>query len=97
MRTYGPDYKLIFVGDASMSPYEVSQPGGSVEHWNDEAGSVWLQRLCAHYRRSAWLNPVNAGHWPHAMSIGMIRQLIQGRMFPPTLSGLDEMTKELGR
>jgi uncharacterized protein with von Willebrand factor type A (vWA) domain len=97
MRTYGPDYKLIFVGDASMSPYEVSQPGGSVEHWNDEAGAIWLKRLCEHYRRSAWLNPVESSHWPHSMSVGMIRQIMEGRMFPMTLSGLDEMTKELGR
>jgi uncharacterized protein len=97
MRTYGPDYKLIFVGDASMSPYEVSHPGGSVEHWNDEAGAVWMQRLSGHYRRSAWLNPRPQHEWSHATSITMLRNLMEGRMFPLTLGGLDEMARELSR
>ncbi len=97
LRTYGPDYKLIFVGDASMSPYEVTQPGGSVEHWNEEAGSVWLQRLTGHYRRSAWLNPVETRRWEHSMSVGMLRHVMAGRMFPMTLGGIEEMTRELAR
>ncbi len=97
LRTYGPDYKLIFVGDASMSPYEISHPGGSVEHWNEEAGSVWLQRLTGHYRRSAWLNPVETRRWEHSMSVGMLRHLMAGRMFPMTLGGIEEMTRELAR
>ena len=97
LRTYGPDYKLIMVGDATMSPYEIVQPGGSVEHMNPEAGSVWLQRLTSHYRRSAWLNPQSQRSWGHNQSIGMVRQLMEGRMFPLTLAGLDEMTRELSR
>jgi len=97
LRTYGPDYKLIMVGDATMSPYEIVQPGGSVEHMNPEAGAVWLERLTSHYRRSAWLNPQSQRSWGHSQSIGMVRQLMEGRMFPLTLAGLDEMTRELSR
>ena len=97
MRKYGPDYKAIFVGDASMSPYEVSHPGGSVEHWNEEPGAVWLQRLTSHFRRHAWLNPRPRNAWDHAMSISMIRKSIENRMFPLTLGGIDEMAKELNR
>jgi hypothetical protein len=97
LRTYGPDYKLILVGDASMSPYEVTQPGGSVEHWNEEAGGVWLQRLTGHYRRSAWLNPLDPRRWGHSLSVAMLRQLMAGRMFPMTLAGIEEMTRELAK
>jgi uncharacterized protein with von Willebrand factor type A (vWA) domain len=97
MRTYGPDYKLIFVGDAAMSPYEITMPGGSVEHWNEEAGSVWMQRLTGHYRRSAWLNPSPARSWGHTQSTTLLRQLMEGRMFPLSLEGLDAMTWELSR
>jgi uncharacterized protein len=97
LRTYGPDYRLIFVGDASMSPYEITHPGGSVEHWNGEAGDVWLGRLTAHYRRAAWLNPAPEDTWRYMPSIGMVRQLMEGRMYPLSLSGLDEMTRELSR
>ena len=97
LRTYGPDYKLVLVGDATMSPYEIVQPGGSVEHMNPEAGAVWLERLTSHYRRSAWLNPQSQRSWGHSQSIGMVRQLMEGRMFPLTLAGLDEMTRELSR
>ena len=97
MRKYGPDYKLIFVGDATMSPYEVSHAGGSVEHFNDEAGAVWLQRLTGHYRRSAWINPQPANNWGHVSSLSMIRHLMENRMFGLTLSGLDDMAKELSR
>ncbi len=97
LRTYGPDYKLIFVGDASMSPYEILMQGGSVEHWNDEAGNVWLHRLTSHYRRSAWLNPTPEKSWHYTQSIGVIRQALENRMFPLTLAGLEAMTKELSR
>jgi hypothetical protein len=90
MRTYGVDYKLILVGDASMSPYEITQPGGSVEHWNAEAGSVWLQRLLKHYPKFAWINPVPQAHWRRTASIEMTRDLVEGRMYPLTLAGLDE-------
>jgi uncharacterized protein with von Willebrand factor type A (vWA) domain len=97
MRTYGPDWKLILVGDATMSPYEISHAGGSVEHFNDEAGSVWVQRLTKHFRRSAWLNPQPERNWGHVGSLGMMKHLMEGRMFPLTLGGLDEMAKELGK
>jgi uncharacterized protein with von Willebrand factor type A (vWA) domain len=80
-----------------MSPYEVSHAGGSVEHWNAESGALWLERLTSHYRRAAWLNPQTQRAWGHAQSISMIRQLMEGRMFPLTLAGLDEMTRELSR
>ncbi len=89
LRTYPADYKLIFVGDATMSPYEIDQPGGGVEHWNAEAGSVWLGRLTARYPRFAWLNPQPQHSWAHTRSIERLRDLLQGRMYPLTLAGLD--------
>ncbi|MBV9117998.1 MAG: VWA domain-containing protein, partial [Acetobacteraceae bacterium] len=97
LRTYGPDYRLVFVGDAAMSPYEIMMAGGSVEHWNAESGRVWLDRLTSHYRRAAWLNPTPENTWEFVQSIGITRQLMEGRMFPLTLAGLDEMTRELSR
>ena len=97
MRTYGPEYRAIFVGDATMSPYEIAMPGGSVEHWNDEAGSVWLNRMTAHWRRAAWLNPSPAPEWGYTQSIAMVRQLVENRMFPLTVAGLDDMARELTR
>ncbi len=97
LRTYGRDYKLVFVGDASMSPYEIIHAGGSVEHWNEEPGRVWLERLTGHFRRSAWLNPVPQDHWGHARSIGLVSDLMEGRMFPLTIRGLDDMARELVR
>ena len=90
IRTYGPDYRLIFVGDASMSPYEIMQPGGSIEHWNDEAGAVWLQRLTARFQRHVWLNPEPEDRWDYTQSIGITRQLVGLRMYPLTLAGLDQ-------
>ncbi|MDH4008101.1 MAG: VWA domain-containing protein [Desulfuromonadales bacterium] len=89
INTYGPDYKLIFVGDAAMSPYEISMTGGSVEHFNDEPGYVWAQRLLGAYRDAIWLNPAPQGWWAFTQSTGMIRQLMDGRMFPLTLEGLE--------
>ncbi len=97
LRTYGPDYKLIFVGDATMSPYEVIQPGGSVEHWNEEAGAAWITRLTQHFRSAAWLNPAREDYWPYTHSIVLLRDLMAQRMFPLTLTGLDNMTRELSR
>ena len=97
IRTYGPDYRAIFVGDATMSPYEIAQPGGSVEHWNPEAGSVWLSRILAQWPRSAWLNPVRTPEWPRVQSIAMIRQIMEDRMYPLTPAGLDQMAKTLSR
>lgn len=97
IHTYGPDYKLVFVGDASMSPYEVARPGGSVEHWNEEAGAVWLERLLATWHHAVWLNPLTEAHWHYTPSIQMIRQLLGERMFPLTLDGLDRAMRCLTR
>jgi len=97
LRTYGPDWKLILVGDASMSPYEIREPGGSVEHWNEEPGTVWMRRLTDHFRRSAWLNPVQEGMWDFTMSIRMMQTLMEERMFPLTVDGIEAMTRELSR
>ena len=98
IHTYGPDYKLIFVGDASMSPYEVARPGGSVEHWNEEAGAVWLQRLVDTWPRAAWLNPLAEEYWGYTPSIGMIREVIgNDRMFPLTLDGLERAMRSLSK
>lgn len=96
IHTYGPDYKLVFVGDAAMSPYEIVQPGGSVEHWNEEAGIVWLERLLAHYKHAIWLNPTQERFWGYTQSIQMLRQALGGRMYPLTLEGLDAGMRELG-
>src|ERR1700734_3104513 len=90
IRPYGPDYKLILVGDATMSPYEITEAGGSVEHWNAEAGSVWLQRLITHFRKFAWINPQPQSRWRHTGSIEITRELLEGRMYPLTLAGLDD-------
>ncbi len=97
IRTFGRDYKLIFVGDATMSPYEIVYPGGSVEHWNEEAGAVWIGRLLEHFRHSIWLNPEPERRWPHTPSIRIARELMGERMFPLTLNGLDEGIKALKR
>ncbi|MDX2263958.1 MAG: VWA domain-containing protein [Hyphomicrobiales bacterium] len=97
LRTYGPDYKLIFVGDASMSPYEIALPGGSVEHWNDEPGEVWLSRLVETYKSAVWLNPAPEAHWAYTASVGMIASIMQGRMFPLTQDGLEAAVRELAR
>ncbi len=95
MHTYPHDYKLIFVGDASMSPYEIMQPGGSVEHMNEEPGAVWMQRITRTYPHAVWLNPVPENQWDYTHSIRMVRQLLAGRMYPLTLEGLDSAMREL--
>jgi uncharacterized protein with von Willebrand factor type A (vWA) domain len=97
LRKYGPDYKAIFVGDGAMSPYEIIQPGGSVEHWNEETGQVWLDRMTRHFRRSAWLNPMPEVAWPRYQSAQILHKLMEQRMFPLTLGGIDAMTRELSR
>lgn len=97
IHTYGPDYKLVFVGDASMSPYEIARPGGSVEHWNEEAGALWLERLLSTWSQAVWLNPLPEGHWTYTPSIQMIRQLLGERMFPLTLDGLERAMRALMR
>lgn len=95
LRTYPDDYKLIFVGDAAMSPYEIVQRGGSVEHWNEEAGVVWMKRLLDTYPHAVWLNPLPEAAWQHYQSVEMMRSLVSGRMFPMTLHGLDAAIREL--
>ena len=95
MRKYGHDYKLVLVGDASMSPYELEQPGGSVEHWNDEPGRVWIQRLLRTWPRAAWINPVPEEHWGWTTSIQNIARMMDGRMYPLTVGGLERAMKSL--
>lgn len=97
LRTYGPDYKCIFVGDASMSPYEIAYPGGANEHWNAEAGEVWLTRARAQWPDSLWINPVPEAHWGYTHSIGMIQQIFPDRMVPMTLQGLEAGMRVLAR
>jgi uncharacterized protein with von Willebrand factor type A (vWA) domain len=97
LHKFGHDYKVVFVGDAEMSPYEISHPGGSVESMNEEAGAVWLERITRVYPAAAWLNPVPERRWQHGRSIQMIRQLMNGRMYPLTLEGLDDAMRELSR
>jgi uncharacterized protein with von Willebrand factor type A (vWA) domain len=97
LHKFGHDYKLLFVGDAQMSPYEISHPGGSVEHNNPEAGAAWLQRMTGVYPAAAWLNPVPEEHWRHSHSTAMIRQLMTDRMYPLTLAGLDDAARALSR
>jgi uncharacterized protein len=97
IRTYAGDYRLIFIGDASMSPYEISHPGGSVEHWNADSGECWMARLVEHFPKAVWLNPVSQRHWGYTHSIGMMRQLVDGRMFPLTLEGLEGAMRALAR
>ncbi|MFU8897762.1 hypothetical protein LY56_00113 [Roseinatronobacter thiooxidans] len=97
LRTYGSDWKCIFVGDAAMSPYEVKIPGGANEHWNEEPGEVWLQRARSQWPDHLWINPTPEPHWRYTQSIGMISQIFEGRMVPMTLEGLSRGIKELGR
>ena len=97
MNTYPADYKLIFVGDATMSPYEITYPGGSVEHWNEEPGSDWMRRILDIYSRAIWLNPVPEKYWNGTASLQLVRQLMGGRMYPLTLDGLDRAMRELSR
>jgi len=96
MRTYASDYKLILVGDATMSPYEITSAGGGIEHWNQEPGSVWLQRLVKAYPKFVWINPQPKGSWRHTASTLMLREMLEERMYPLTLSGLDDAIDALG-
>lgn len=97
LRTYGSDYKCIFVGDASMSPYEIAYAGGANEHWNQEPGQTWLERAREQWPDNLWINPVPEAHWEYTHSIGMIREIFEDRMVPMTLSGLDDGMKILLR
>ncbi len=95
MHTYASDHKLIFVGDATMSPYEIIHPGGSVEHWNEEPGALWMGRLLNTFKNAIWLNPEPVQRWEYTPSIGITREIINDRMFPLTLAGLDQGIREL--
>lgn len=97
LRKYGPEYKVIFVGDAMMAPYEVSHVGGSVEHWNDEPGAVWLERMTDHFKKIVWLNPAPESYWGQGGSLGMIRSIMQDKMYPMTLEGLESAMKYLSK
>jgi hypothetical protein len=90
IQKYSSDYKIIFVGDASMAPYEISNAGGSIEHWNEEAGSAWMRKLFNNYERLIWLNPIPEDHWDYSASIDLSRSLIEGQMYPLTLKGLED-------
>jgi len=94
---FGRDHKLVIVGDASMSPYEITHAGGSIEHFNEEAGAVWLKRLTTTYPSSAWINPTPETYWGHSASTAILKRLMDERMYPLTLDGLDEATRELSR
>jgi uncharacterized protein len=95
LHTYPHDYKVFFIGDASMSPYEISYPGGSVEHWNEESGEVWMRRITEIYSKAVWLNPIPEEHWTYSQSIQMLKSLMSDRMYPLSLNGLDRAMKEL--
>jgi uncharacterized protein len=97
LHTYPHDYKIIFVGDASMSPYEIMAPGGSIEHFNEETGAIWMERVARTYSACVWLNPVAEKDWDYTQSIRIMRQLVGGRMYPLTLEGLDNAMRELAR
>ena len=97
IRKYNKDHKLIFVGDATMSPYEILQPGGSVEYNNEEAGAEWLQRLTHAYPKFAWINPEPLGVWQYRQSISIIQQMVSNRMFPLTLKGLEDAMRMLSK
>jgi uncharacterized protein with von Willebrand factor type A (vWA) domain len=97
LHKYPHDYKVIFVGDATMSPYEITYPGGSVEHWNEEPGAIWMDRVARIYEHMVWLNPTPERHWDSTPSVGVIKQLVNDRMYPLTLAGLEKAMKELAR
>jgi uncharacterized protein with von Willebrand factor type A (vWA) domain len=95
LRTFNADYRVVIVGDATMSPHEIVQPGGSVEHWNEESGAAWMQRLTSHFPRLVWLNPEPEERWEWTPSVGMVRTLVGGRMFPLSIEGLDRAMRAL--
>jgi uncharacterized protein len=97
MHKYGHDYKLIFVGDATMSPYEILQPGGSIEYSNEEAGAVWMKRMLDVYPKAAWLNPEPQEIWPYRQSVGILREIMGGRMYPTTIEGLERAMRSLAK
>lgn len=97
LNKYGSDYKVIFIGDAMMAPYEVTHAGGSVEHWNEEAGALWLQRLKDKFDKVVWINPAPETHWGNGGSLGIIKQIFEDEMYPLTLEGLEKAMKQLSK
>ncbi|MEZ5493962.1 MAG: VWA domain-containing protein [Pseudomonadales bacterium] len=97
MHKYAADYKVVFVGDASMAPYEITHIGGNIEYHNEEAGAVWMQRLLATYPKLVWLNPMPEEYWPRTHSIKLVRDLVENRMFPLTIAGLDQAMAYLSK
>ena len=97
LNTYGPDYRVIFVGDAAMSPYEITEPGGGNEHWNAESGEVWLRRVLDAWPRAIWINPMREAGWGYSQSVAMIAEIMGGRMYPMTLAGLEAGIRALAR
>jgi uncharacterized protein with von Willebrand factor type A (vWA) domain len=97
LNKYPADWRAIFVGDATMSPYEVTMPGGSVEHWNEEAGAVWMKRATQQWDKVAWLNPSPERYWNYSASVGMLRELVDERMYPLTLDGLEKAMRALAK
>ncbi|MDX1588602.1 MAG: VWA domain-containing protein [Oleiphilaceae bacterium] len=97
LHKYTPDYRVIFIGDATMAPYEVSHPGGSIEHWNEEAGATWMRRIRDHFDRVVWLNPLPEDYWSPGGSLGMTRELVEDHMYPLSLEGLEEAMRYLSR
>ena len=94
---YSADYKIIFVGDATMAPYEITNPGGSIEHWNEEAGALWMKRMVGIYDKLVWLNPVPEEHWEYSASVELTRSLVEDNMFPLTIRGLEESMSYLSK
>jgi uncharacterized protein with von Willebrand factor type A (vWA) domain len=97
LHKYGADYKVIFIGDAAMAPYEITQAGGSVEHWNEEAGYVWMQRFMEKYKKVIWINPYPKDTWGYTSSTNIVRDLIDDQMYPLTLRGLEEGMRFLSK
>lgn len=97
LHKYGADYKVVFIGDAAMAPYEITQPGGSVEHWNEEAGYLWIRRFMETYKKLIWINPYPQPTWDYTTSTGIIRELINDQMFPLTLQGLEDGMRFLAK
>ena len=97
IRIYRSNTKIIFIGDALMSPYEVTYPGGSIEHWNEKAGSYWLNRVFEHFRKVVWFNPEVKKNWQYSQSTQIIREIIENKMFQLNLKGIESAIKELAK
>jgi uncharacterized protein with von Willebrand factor type A (vWA) domain len=97
LNKYAHDYRVVFVGDATMAPYEITHAGGSVEHWNEEPGAVWLSRFTNLFDKMVWINPTPLETWEYSTSVGMTRDLVNGRMYPLTIRGLEEAMNYLSK